>query len=253
MDDARRKFLKSAGLASSAIMAGGVVGTPMLVSGQSTPSAGEEKIRPSGQLHQFSRTALQFSYPALQPYIDSQTVETHHVKVYGGDVTKLNAAERELALARTRGDYSLVQHWSRMMSHYYCSVLLHRLYFDCMDGPKSLGGGKPDGYTEGRLKQHFGGVDKFRAQFTAAAESLMGNGWVILLHRPFDERMVIQPVENNEFGAQWGATPVLVLDVWEHAYFQQYQDQRRAYIDAWWHVVKWQAVRDRIRVAEENR
>jgi len=182
---------------------------------------------------------LPYSYDALEPYIDARTVEIHHDKHHAAYVNGLNAAEAALANAREKQDFSLVQHWARQAAFHGGGHFLHSLYWVSMAPPQEAGS-EPSGVLADRIRQDFRDFDTFKAQFAAAAGSVEANGWVMLAYRPLDDRLLILQVENHQKLSPWNVMPVLVLDLWEHAYYLKYQNARPDYVKAWWNIANWE-------------
>jgi Fe-Mn family superoxide dismutase len=98
----------------------------------------------------------------------------------------------------------------------------------------------------GRIEADFGSFDAFKKQFSAAAVAVEGSGWALLCWNPLFGKLEILTAEKHQNLTQWGATPLLVLDLWEHAYYLQYQNKRAAFIEAWWNLVNWDDVNARL-------
>jgi Fe-Mn family superoxide dismutase len=103
------------------------------------------------------------------------------------------------------------------------------------------------------IQRDFGSFQAFKDQFSEAAASVEGSGWGLLHLRPLDSRLIILQAENQHKLSPWGTTPVLGIDVWEHAYYLKYRNRRKDYITAWWNVVNWQQVALNIRLASSNK
>jgi Fe-Mn family superoxide dismutase len=114
-------------------------------------------------------------------------------------------------------------------------------------GPK--GGGTPGGDLAKRIDTDFGGFDKFKAHFSQAAATVEGNGWGLLVWHPMGGHLNVLASMNHQNQGIHGAVPLLVLDVWEHAYYLKYQNKRPAYVEAWWNVVNWENVAERYDMA----
>ena len=185
---------------------------------------------------------LPYAYDALEPHIDEQTMKLHHDIHHNGYVTGLNSAEDKLAAARESGDFALAKHLSRESAFHGAGHLLHTLFWTNM-GPDA--GGEAGGSLADAIKSDFGGFDKFKAQFTAASNQVEGSGWGILAHRPLDNKLVVLQAEKQQNLTQWGVTPILVLDVWEHAYYLKYQNKRPDYTNAFFNVINWSNIEDR--------
>jgi Fe-Mn family superoxide dismutase len=179
---------------------------------------------------------LPYSYNALEPSIDEQTMRLHHDKHHQSYVTGLNKALDSLAEARTKGDYALVKHWERELSFNASGHFLHSLFWTNM-GPN--GGGEPKGALAEGITKDFGSYAAFKAHFSAAAKAVEGSGWGILAFEPIAGKLIVSQAEKHNNLTEWGVIPLLVLDVWEHAYYLKYQNDRAAYVDNWWKVVVW--------------
>ncbi len=224
----RRSFIRTAGLAAA--------GAPLLGGSLFAQSA-----EPSGSDF-YELPELPYGYADLEPVIDAQTMEIHHSRHHQGYINGLKAAEEALAAARASEDYGLIQHWSRKLSFHFGGHVLHTLFWQTMAPPDSSGTGGPSGELATAIDRDFGSFDAFRGQFSAAARTVEGSGWALLHYRPQDNRLVVAQAEKQHDLAMWGATPILGIDVWEHAYYLRYQNRRADYVDAWWQVVNWNRV-----------
>jgi Fe-Mn family superoxide dismutase len=118
-----------------------------------------------------------------------------------------------------------------------------------MAGSGNGGGGEPSGDLASRINAEFGGFAGFQAYFSAAATAVEGNGWGILAYRKPDDRLVVLTAENHQKLTQWVVTPLLVLDVWEHAYYLKYQNRRAEYVKNFFNVVNWTNVAENLAAA----
>ncbi len=227
MNTTRRDFLWSAGGLAAA---GAVLGASSAKAQESVSAQTTEHVLPP----------LPYAYDALEPHIDAATMELHHSKHHAAYVSGLNAAEAALAKARAEGDYALAQHWSKRVAFNGGGHFLHSMFWRVMAPPGS--GGAPSGALLNRINRDFGGMDAFKAQFSATAAQVEGGGWGLLHYRSEDDRLIILQAENQHKLSVWGAWPILGVDVWEHAYYLKYQNRRADYIDAWWNVVNWEQV-----------
>ena len=189
---------------------------------------------------------LPYPYDALEPYISAETLHVHHDRHHQAYVRGLNRAELALVKARAENDMALVRYWEGELAFNGSGHILHSVYWTNMS-PRG-GGDPPDGVRK-HIEQYFGSVASFRAQFTAAASQVEGSGWAVLVWQPPWGRLEILNAGRHENLTQWGAIPVLVLDVWEHAYYLDYRNRRNGYIEAWWHVVNWRDVAGRLKAA----
>ncbi|WP_425542359.1 superoxide dismutase [Lentibacillus halophilus] len=190
---------------------------------------------------------LPYAYNALEPHISEEIMRLHHDKHHKGYVEGLNKAEKEMEKARKRGDFSLIRHWEDEAAFNGAGHYLHTIFWYNMS---PNGGGKPSGRIKQEINRTFGGWEKFKEHFSNAAEKVQAVGWAMLVWSPRSHRTEILQAEKHQNLSQQDMIPLLVLDVWEHAYYLQYQTKRKDYIDAWWNVVNWDDVNKRLEVAQ---
>ncbi|MBA2873295.1 superoxide dismutase [Thermaerobacillus caldiproteolyticus] len=193
---------------------------------------------------------LPYRYDALEPHISEEIMRLHHTKHHQSYVDGLNKAEKMMQKARETNDYELLKHWEREAAFHGSGHYLHTIFWNNMT-PK--GGGEPRGGLLERIKADFGSFERFKRHFTEAAKSVEGVGWVILVWSPRSHRLEILQTEKHQWMTQWDTVPLLVLDVWEHAYYLQYKNDRTAYINNWWNVVHWRNVEQRFEQANKLR
>lgn len=182
-------------------------------------------------------------YPenALEPWYDAETVRIHHDLHHKGYVDGFNKALSKLNEARENNDYSLIKHWEKELAFHGSGFILHNLFWTNMS-PK--GGGEANGPIAEHIKLDFGSFEKFKSQFSAAAVAVEGSGWTVLVWNPFLRKLEIVQVEKHQNLSVWGSFPLLVLDVWEHAYYLKYQNRRAEWVNNWWNLVNWKDVND---------
>lgn len=185
---------------------------------------------------------LGYAYDALEPVIDAKTMEIHHNKHHAGYVKGLNAAVAALAEMRVSGDYSLIDHWSERLAFNGGGHFLHTMFWESMT-PNA------DGVLQGALAEaitrDFGSYDAFKAHFSAAAKGVQGSGWGLLAVQISTGKLQIFQAQNQHLNTQFGMIPLLGIDVWEHAYYLNYQNNRSAYVDNWFNVLNWKAIGER--------
>ncbi len=191
--------------------------------------------------------ALPYEYNALEPHIDEQTMRLHHDIHHLGYVNGLNKAEEKLAEARESGDFGLVKHWEKEAAFHGSGHYLHSIFWNNMS---PNGGGEATGAIAEQIKADFGSFDAFKAHYTQATAAVEGSGWGLLVYSPAADKLEVLQSEKHQNLTQWGVVPLLVLDVWEHAYYLKYQNKRGAYIDAFWNVVNWDDVNKRFEAAK---
>ncbi len=188
---------------------------------------------------QYALPPLPYGYDALSRSIDEETMRLHHDKHHAAYVKGANEALARLAEIRGgRIDAGQVSEWTEKLAFNLSGHLLHAIFWAGM-GPE---GGGPQGALASDIGREFGSFEGFRAQFSAAAAQVQGNGWGILAYEPIAGRLVVLQARNHQVNVAWAAVPLLVLDVWEHAYYLKYRNVRADYVKAFWDVVNWSAV-----------
>jgi Fe-Mn family superoxide dismutase len=206
-----------------------------------------EKTNQKERIMAFELPKLPYAEDALEPYIDAQTMNIHHTKHHQTYITNLNAAiekHPELAgksLEDLLSDLSAAPEDIRMaVRNHGGGTWNHNLFWEIM-GPKM--GGSPSGELTKVLESAFGSFDAFKEEFTKAATTRFGSGWAWLVKK--GDGLAVVSTANQDTPLSEGMTPILGLDVWEHAYYLKYQNRRPEYISNWWNVVNWEAVADR--------
>lgn len=189
---------------------------------------------------------LPYAYNALEPFLDEQTMHLHHDKHHQAYVTGLNKAEEKLAEAREKNDYTLIKHWEREAAFHGAGHFLHSLFWQNM-APNA--GGQPSGPLMDAICSRFGKYETFVAQFKAATAAVEGSGWGLLVRNNETKSLEILTAEKHQNLTQWVVTPLLVCDVWEHAYYLKYQNNRAAFIDAFMNLINWRDVEKRFLAA----
>lgn len=191
---------------------------------------------------------LPYAYEALEPWYDAATLRLHHDKHHLAYVTGLNTAEQKLADARKNNDFGNIQALERQVAFHGAGHLLHSVFWTNM---KPNGGGRPDGAVLRRIEQDFGSFDGFVAQFKAATAAVEGSGWGVLVWNRAFRQLQILTAMNHQNLTQWSCVPLLVCDVWEHAYYLKYQNRRAEWIDAFVaNLINWDDVAARFEAAQ---
>lgn len=189
---------------------------------------------------------LAYDYAALEPHLSARIVELHHSKHHQAYVDGANAVTEKLATARATGDYASLVGLEKTLAFHVSGHVLHSIYWTNLS---SDGGGEPDGALAEAIGVHFGDFAAFKAQMTQAAVGVQGSGWSSLSWDPLGGRLVVEQIENHQHNTVQGATPLLVVDAWEHAYYLQYENRRADYAGAIWNIVNWPDVAKRFAVA----
>ena len=184
---------------------------------------------------------LPYAFDALEPVIDARTVELHYTFHHKPAVVAANNAEAALAKARDSGDFSLVKHYEKELAFQLGSHLLHTIYWSNMSGK----GGEPKGDLAKAINTELGGFAKAKAHLVAAASSVEASGWGLLGYHPVTKKLMVLQCENHHKLTAWGVVPLLMLDVFEHAYYLKYQNRRGEYVNNLFNIVNWDNVAER--------
>jgi len=227
----RRHFLQAAGLSFAAAGLGQL--TAGCVQAQTPPPpAGPYKLPPLG-----------YAFDAVEPYIDARTMEIHHDKHHAAYVNNLNAAVAGTDLGEMPVD-ELIANLDQVPSNIRTAVqnnggghANHSLFWQLL----KKNGGEPGAELAAAIDEQLGGYDKFKEELTKAALGRFGSGWAWLVVDE-NKNLVIESTANQDSPLMVGKTPILGLDVWEHAYYLKYQNRRPEYVEAFFSVINWPKV-----------
>ena len=176
---------------------------------------------------------LGYDYAALEPSISGRIMELHHDKHHQTYVNGANQALEQLAEARDKNDFGTIN----LAGH-----VNHTIFWENLS-PE--GGDKPEGELAQAVEEFFGSFDGLRAQFTAAALGIQGSGWAILAWDSLGEKLIIEQLYDHQGNLAAATVPLLLLDMWEHAFYLDYQNVKADYVKAFWNIVDWADVAER--------
>jgi superoxide dismutase, Fe-Mn family len=209
--------------------------------------------QPTAPTGPFSLPPLSYPFAALEPHIDAQTMQIHHDKHHQAYITNLNAAVAKVYGANTRvmSAEAILKNLERIPEESRMTVrnnagghVNHTIFWTLM---KPGGGGAPTGPIADAIKGSFGDFEKFKAAFEDAGLKRFGSGWVWLSQKKGKLELAAYPYQDTPLLE--GGFPILGNDVWEHAYYLKYQNKRADYLKAWWNVVNWDEVNNRLKMA----
>ena len=239
----RRRFLSQSTKTTVAVTAAGIAGADLLAGCVAPKVLGASSVFVG-----FEQTPLPYAYKDLEPVIDAMTMEIHYSKHAAAYATNLNdAAKAENVDMKKPLEtiFSNISAYSAKLRNNAGGHYNHELFWRCM---KPNGGGQPTGQLLTSINQSFGSVEAFQTQFTDAGKNRFGSGWAWLF-ADADKKLRIGSTPNQDNPlmnvSEVKGTPLLGLDVWEHAYYLKYQNKRPDYIAAWWKVVNWDFVHQR--------
>ncbi len=248
MDLTRRELMKELGAAAVAVGALGAAGCAA-PRAAAAPLAAAAAVgdRAAGELGDYKLPPLPYAYDALEPHLSKQTLTLHHDKHHAGYVLGLNGALAKLARARADGNAAVIPALTRALAFHGSGHLFHSIYWSSM---KPGGGGKPTRGLAQLIPCSFGSFDTFVAHFAAVTKSIRGSGWGVLAYEPVGQRLVVLGAEKHENVLFAGTVPLMVCDVWEHAYYLTYQNRRAAYVDVFLkNLVDWGSIEKRLAAA----
>ncbi len=194
----------------------------------------------------FTLPDLPYDYAALEPHISAQIMQLHHDKHHNTYVTGANTALEKMEEARANGDAAGAAKLSKDLQFNLGGHINHSIFWKNLS-PE--GGDKPEGELAAAIDNFFGSFDAFRDQFTAVATTIQGSGWAILAYEPIAGNLVIEQMYDQQNGVPVATIPLLQLDMWEHAFYLDYQNVKADYVKAFWNIVNWADVAERFEKA----
>ncbi|SEG75980.1 superoxide dismutase, Fe-Mn family [Thermomonospora echinospora] len=195
----------------------------------------------------YSLPDLPYDYAALEPAITGEILELHHAKHHAAYVKGANDTLEKLAEARDKEQYGGLVGLEKTLAFNLSGHVLHSIFWDNLSPD---GGDRPDGELATAIDEHFGSFEAFKAQLTTATATVQGSGWGVLGWEPRGQRLIVQQVYDHHGNVGIGATPLLVFDAWEHAYYLQYRNVRPDYVAKLWDLVNWNDVAARLTAAK---
>ncbi|HII85624.1 TPA: superoxide dismutase [Candidatus Bathyarchaeota archaeon] len=189
----------------------------------------------------FSLPKLPYAYNALAPFMSEQQLTIHHDKHHQGYVNGANAIFEKLEKTRKENVDLDVKSTLKELSFHIGGHLLHSTFWDCM-APTGKGGGKPNGAIADVLMKEFGSFERFKMEFSKAATSVEGSGWAALVMHQCVDRPLIMQIEKHNLNLYPAFRLLMVLDLWEHAYYIDYKNDRGKFVEGFWSVVNWDYV-----------
>lgn len=181
----------------------------------------------------------------LEPYMDAETMHLHYTFHHGGAVKGANKDLAMIKKAMDEGNMETVDYWTKKLSYHFSSHVLHSIFWTNLTNKKTT----PTGDLLKRIDKNFGSFDKLKALIAATSKNVDGNGWGILAYQPYSDSLTVLQCENHEKLTQWGAIPLLAIDVWEHAYYLKYKNKRQDFVDALFNILNWDNAAQRLDTA----
>jgi len=197
---------------------------------------------------QYTLPDLPYDYAALEPHYSAQILELHHDKHHAAYVKGANTALEKLAASREKEQFDTINQLQKNLAFNLSGHVLHSLFWNNMT---PQGGDKPEGELAAAIDESFGSFEGFRSQLSEAALNVQGSGWGALTWEPVAQQLIVEQVYDHQSNVGQGAPPLLVLDMWEHAYYLQFKNVKADWVDSFWNIVNWPDVAHRFTNARQ--
>jgi Fe-Mn family superoxide dismutase len=197
----------------------------------------------------YSLPELTYDYSALAPHISAQIMELHHSKHHAAYVAGANTALEKLAEARDANDFANINRFQKDLAFHLGGHTNHSIFWKNLT-PDSQE--RPSGELASAIDEFFGSFDKFRAHFNAAALGLQGSGWAFLAWDAIGGQLIIEQLYDQQGNIAAATTPLLMLDMWEHAFYLDYKNVKGDYVTAFWNIINWDDVAQRFAAARSG-
>ena len=230
-------------ITTSAILAGATILPSNSVFAENINNNGIDKL--TDENGNFIHQPLPYNTDYLEPFMDAETLHLHHTFHHGGAVKGANKDIEMIKKVMNSEDLTLADHWTKKLSFHLSSHILHSIFWTNLANKKS----QPTGDLLKRIEKDFGSTNKMQGMIAKISKSIEGSGWGILAYQPYSDNLVVLQCENHHKLTLWGAVPLLVIDVWEHAYYLKYKNTRGDFVDALMNIINWDIVAQRYDIA----
>jgi len=189
---------------------------------------------------------LAYDFAALEPHISGRIMQLHHGKHHAAYVAGANATLDLMAEARDKNDLTWINKLQKDLAFNLGGHVNHSIFWKNLS---ASGGDKPTGELAAAIDEYFGSFDGFRAHFSANAMGIQGSGWSILAWDVLGQRLIVEQLYDQQGNLVAASVPLLMLDMWEHAFYLDYQNVKADYVAAFWNIVSWQDVQARFEAA----
>ena len=190
---------------------------------------------------------LPYDYGQLEPHLIGKIVELHHDKHHAAYVAGANTTLEKLHDARKSGDFGTINQLEKSLAFHISGHKLHSILWTNLS---PAGGGEPTGAIKGLIDSDFGGFEGFKKQFNAATLGVQGSGWGVLSWEPTAGQLIVQQVYDHQSEHAQGGRPLMVCDIWEHAFYLQYENRKAEWVNAYWNLINWDDVNRRLAEAK---
>ena len=212
---------------------------------QSLQQNGLDKL--TDQNGNFIHLPLPYNHNFLEPAMDEETLFLHYTFHHGGAVQGANKDLTQIRDALDNQDNERIEYWTQKLAYHFSSHVLHTIFWTNLTNRQTF----PTGDLERYIEKYFGSFDKLQSHISLISKSVEGSGWGILGYQPFADSLVVVACDNHQKLTQWGLIPLLVIDVWEHAYYLKYRNKRGDFVDALFDIINWDNVAERLETARK--
>lgn len=195
----------------------------------------------------FTLSPLPYTNNHLEPYMDEETVNLHYTFHHGGAVKAANNDLKMIKKSLDDNNLETVDYWTKKLSFHLSSHILHSIFWTNLTNKTN----DPKGDLLKQIEKDFGSYEKLKTYLVKTSKDVDGSGWGILGYQPYTKKLTIMQCENHEKLTQWGVVPLLVVDVWEHAYYLKYKNKRSDFVDALFNILNWDNVAQRFEIARK--
>ncbi len=193
----------------------------------------------------YIQQALPYNENFLEPFMDAETMHLHYTFHHGGAVKGANKDLQMIKKALNDSNLETVDFWTKKLAYHFSSHVLHSIFWTNLSNKKT----SPSGELLKRIEKNFGSYDKLQVLIAETSKNVDGNGWGILAYQPYSDSLIVLQCENHEKLTQWGCIPLLVIDVWEHAYYLKYKNKRTDFVDSLFNIINWDNAAQRLETA----
>ena len=234
----RKHFLKAGTLAGAAT----IIGDNNAFAKNLTDNDIDKLVDANGN---YILRPLPYTESFLEPYMDAETTHLHYTFHHGGAVKAANKDAAMIKKALDENNLETVDYWTKKLSYHFSSHVLHSIFWTNLTNKKT----EPSGDLLKRIEKNFGSYDRLKALIAETSKNVDGNGWGIVAYQPYSDSLTVLQCENHEKLTQWGCIPLLVIDVWEHAYYLKYKNKRTDFVDALFNIINWDNAAQRLDTA----
>jgi Fe-Mn family superoxide dismutase len=234
----RKKFLRTGTLAGAA----SIIGTSNAFANNLAENDIDKLVDSNGN---YILQALPYSENFLEPFMDAETMHLHYTFHHGGAVKGANKDLQMIKKALDDNNLETVDFWTNKLSYHFSSHVLHSIFWTNLTNKRT----SPTGDLLKRIENNFGSFERLKSLIAETSKNVDGNGWGIVAYQPYSDSLVVLQCENHEKLTQWGCVPLLVIDVWEHAYYLKYRNKRTDFVDALFNIINWDNPAQRLNTA----